>query len=74
MTADVIFAGVFHPPLIVHTLAWFDINCLVCMVFPFYSDGVFSVKIDLAPGEYEYKYVVDSEWKENPNQVNNHIV
>ena len=33
------------------------------------SDGVFTVNVDLAPGDYQYKYVVDDVWKENPNQV-----
>lgn len=32
-------------------------------------DNVFSVSIDLAPGEYLYKYFVDSEWQINKEQV-----
>jgi cyclomaltodextrinase / maltogenic alpha-amylase / neopullulanase len=30
------------------------------------GDGVFSITIELDPGEYEYKFVVDGNWKEDP--------
>ena len=38
------------------------------------SPGVYTAKILLAPGEYQYKFVVDGEWrldKANPNFVPN---
>ena len=38
------------------------------------GNGVYTVRILLAPGEYEYKFVVDGEWRldaANPNFVPN---
>lgn len=29
-------------------------------------DGSFRAKLDLAPGEYQYKFVVDGEWLHDP--------
>lgn len=31
------------------------------------GDGVFETTLDLAPGRYAYKFVVDGTWKEDPN-------
>lgn len=45
-----------HPGLISHWLLYF-------------RDGVFTVSIDLSPGEYLYKYYVDSEWQIRKDQV-----
>ncbi len=30
------------------------------------KDGVFRIKLDLAPGEYQYKFVVDGDWHSDP--------
>ena len=38
------------------------------------GDGVYRVRLMLAPGEYQYKFVVDGEWRldpANPNFVPN---
>jgi len=38
------------------------------------GDGIFTVEIDLAPGTYQYKFIVDGDWKvdpKNPDQVDN---
>jgi 1,4-alpha-glucan branching enzyme len=29
-------------------------------------NGVFRKRVDLAPGQHEYKFVVDGEWKTDP--------
>lgn len=29
--------------------------------------GVWSAKLPLAPGKYEYRYIVDGEWVDDPN-------
>jgi len=29
--------------------------------------GVWSAKLPLAPGRYEYRYIVDGEWADDPN-------
>ena len=31
------------------------------------GDGTFTTTVDLAPGRYAYKFVVDGNWKEDPN-------
>jgi 1,4-alpha-glucan branching enzyme len=31
------------------------------------SDGTWKVKIDLMPGKYEYRFLVDGEWMNDPN-------
>ena len=35
----------------------------------FSRDDVHVVSIDLSPGEYTYKFLVDNDWKINSNQV-----
>jgi len=30
------------------------------------ADGVWSLTLELAPGDYQYKYVVDGSWREDP--------
>ncbi len=30
------------------------------------KDGVFRIKLNLAPGRYEYKFVVDGQWYNDP--------
>jgi len=30
------------------------------------ESGVFSASVNLSPGTYEYKFIVDGEWKEDP--------
>ena len=30
------------------------------------KDGAFQKRLKLAPGQYEYKFVVDGEWKTDP--------
>ncbi|MBD3349719.1 MAG: hypothetical protein GF400_11070 [Candidatus Eisenbacteria bacterium] len=34
------------------------------------EDGVFRITLDLLPGTYEYKFVVDGAWKEDPDNPN----
>ncbi len=34
------------------------------------DDGIFHVTLDLAPGTYEYKFVVDGAWMEDPGNPN----
>jgi 1,4-alpha-glucan branching enzyme len=31
------------------------------------SNGTWEVNIDLNPGEYEYRFIVDGEWKNDPD-------
>jgi len=31
------------------------------------SSGKWKVKIELSPGRYEYRFLVDGEWKNDPN-------
>ncbi|HWO57622.1 MAG TPA: glycogen-binding domain-containing protein [bacterium] len=30
------------------------------------ADGLWRLRLDLAPGLYRYKFLIDSEWKEDP--------
>ena len=34
------------------------------------SDGVWTLVLDLAPGTYQYKFVIDGSWKEDPDNPN----
>ncbi len=43
---------------------------VLCVCVMHHSDGLFTVKLDLEPGDYQYKFVVDGDWKESPHQVN----
>ena len=31
------------------------------------SNGMWKINIDLMPGSYEYRFLVDGEWKNDPN-------
>jgi 1,4-alpha-glucan branching enzyme len=31
------------------------------------SDGVWRIPLQLAPGTYEYRFLVDAEWRDDPN-------
>ncbi len=31
------------------------------------GDGVFSITVQIVPGEYQYKFVIDGTWKEDPH-------
>jgi 1,4-alpha-glucan branching enzyme len=33
------------------------------------SDGTFELLVQLGEGRYEYKFVVDGEWKHDPTQM-----
>ena len=33
------------------------------------EDGLFSATVHLGYGEHEYKFIVDGEWKHDPNSV-----
>jgi len=30
------------------------------------GDGIWSITVKLAPGTYQYKYVIDSKWTQDP--------
>ena len=34
------------------------------------SSGVWVIAVDLAPGKYSYKFVVDGQWKKDPKNPN----
>ena len=37
------------------------------------KDGKWGLKIPLMPGKYEYKFIVDGQWREDPENPNNRI-
>lgn len=39
------------------------------MMFPSEDSELWSVGLELPPGEYNYKFIVDGVWQHDPNQV-----
>lgn len=33
------------------------------------SEGIWEINIDLIPGVYEYRFLVDRKWKNDPNYI-----
>lgn len=36
------------------------------------GDGIYSITINLEPGTYQYKFVIDSRWTKDPNSPGSH--
>ncbi|MBD3299384.1 MAG: glycoside hydrolase [candidate division Zixibacteria bacterium] len=37
------------------------------------GDGVWRITVQLAPGTYEYRFLVDEEWRDDPNNARKNL-